>query len=85
MEKLRGEKDARRDKNTCDVDALFCKLEKADEEKVTNLPPVANEDKMAENSHLPGFCFSNCDVGRLANYSEEDFTYQGFFFPNFVM
>jgi hypothetical protein len=42
-----------------DVDALFRKLEKADDEKVTNLPRVANEHRNAETSHLPGFCFSN--------------------------
>jgi hypothetical protein len=62
------------------VDALFCKLE-PDEKKVTNLPPVANEHIKAENSHLPGFFFQFCDVATLANYSQEDFTCQGFFFP----
>jgi hypothetical protein len=39
------------------VDVLFCKLQKADEKKVTNLPPVANEHRKAENSHLPAFSF----------------------------
>ncbi len=69
-----------------DVDALFCKLQKADEKKVTNLRPVANEHRKAENSHLPGFFFQFCDVATLAIiYSQEDFTYQGFFSPNFVM
>jgi hypothetical protein len=65
------------------VDALFCKLE-PDEKKVTNLPPVANEHRKAENSHLPGIFFQFCDVATLAIIHKK-ISPTRVFFPNFVM
>jgi hypothetical protein len=66
-----------------DVDALFCKLQKADEKKVTNLRPVANEHRKAGNSHLPGFFFQFCDVATGNYLFTRRFHLQGFFFPQF--